>query len=110
MTTAESAALLAAGAFLALTVVLSIVCAWAVVRMRREAESLRTSRVETEALISELRAAVAHAHAAATRLDGAARRPGTGSALAYETLSAPVVKGLALASGIGQAARSMRSK
>ena len=110
MTTAESAALLAAGAFLALTVVLSIVFAWAVVRMRREAESLRTARVEAEALINELGTAVARAHAAATRLDGAARRPGTGSALAYETLSGPVVKGLALASGIGQAARSMRSK
>jgi hypothetical protein len=110
MTTAEAAALLAAGAFLALTVVLSIVCGWAVVRMRRETESLRTSRVETEALIAELGAAVAQAHAAATRLDGSARRAGAGSTLAYETFSAPVVKGLALASGIGQAARSMRSK
>ena len=110
MTTAESAALLAAGALLALCLVLTLACAWVVMRLRREIASLRTARIETEAALAALVAATAEARAAATALDESVRHPGVGSRLAYEALSAPVVKGLALASGVGQAARSLRSK
>lgn len=110
MTTGEAAALLAAGGLCALAMVLSIVCGWTVVRMRRETEALRSARVETESVLAELRAASAQARKAAAHLEDRARRAGAGSKLAYEALSGPVVKGLALASGVGQAARSLRSR
>ena len=108
MSTAEAAALMAAGAFLALTVVLALVVVFAVVRMRREAEELRKVRAEAATVVIELQQAAAAAVAAAIRLDDRARHREAGTRLAYETLSFPVVKGLALASGVGQAARSLR--
>jgi hypothetical protein len=110
MTTAEAAALMAAGALLTLTVVLTVVVVWTASRLRREVGALRTERLETAAVLAELRAATAQARAAATYLDDRTRHPGAASKLAYEALSTPVVKGLALASGMGQAARSLRTK
>ena len=107
MTIADTVALLAAGACVALTAVLSAVCVWTVTRMRRESERLRTVRVETEAALAGLVAATAEARAASAGLEEQARTSGRGSRLAYEALSAPVVKGLALASGVSQAARSI---
>ena len=108
MTTAEAAALMAAGALLALALVLSVVVVWTVARLRRETDALRMERLETEAVLAELRAAAAQARAAAAYLEDRTRHPGAASKLAYEALSTPVVKGLALASGMGQAARSLR--
>ena len=115
MPTAEAAALLAAGALLALTLVLGGACIWAMARLRREAEGLRTARVEADAAAARLMAATARAELAATRLDVvgervASERTGAASRLAYEALSGPVVKGLALATGVSQAARSLRSR
>ena len=108
MTTAEAAALMAAGAFLALTVVLTIVCVWTIVRLRREASALRITRIETEAMLEQLKAAAVEATLAAGTLAERARQSAAGTKLAYEALSGPVVKSLALASGVGQAARSLR--
>ena len=108
MTTAETVALLAAGALVALTAVLAVFCAVMVVRLRTETERLRSARVEAEAATAALQAVVGQARLVATEVDGRSR-DGIGT-LAYEALSTPVVKGLALASGIGQAARALRSK
>src|SRR5688500_6819537 len=108
MTTGEAAALLAAGACLALTAVLAAVCCWVVVRLRREAEALRIERAETAAASAALRAAAAEARVAAAHLEDRTRAVGAASKLAYETFSTPVVNGLALASGVGQAARSLK--
>ena len=108
MTTAEAFALMAAGALLALTGVLAVFCAVTIVRLRAETERLRSARAEAEAATAGLRAVVAEARLAAADLDGRPR--GNVGSLAYETLSTPVVKGLALATGIGQAARAMRTR
>ena len=110
MTNAESAALMAAGALLALCLVLVLACVWVVVRLRRETAALRTVRLEAEASVAALQAATAEARAAAAALEESLGHAGAGTRLAYEALSAPVVKGLALASGVGQAARSLRSR
>lgn len=108
MTTAEAVALIAAGAFLTLGAVLAVVCCWTAVRLHREVEALETARVETAAAVAQLEAAAARARAAAALLEDRLRHPGSATRLAYEAISTPVVKGLALASGVGQAARSLR--
>lgn len=108
MTTAEAAALIAAGALIALSLALWGGCVWVLCRLRRETEALRTVRVETAAATAELQAATAQARAAAAALGDRARQAGAPHRLAYEALTGPVVKGLALASGVGQAARSLR--
>jgi hypothetical protein len=110
MTTAEGAALLAAGALCAVSLMLALVCVWMAGRMRREAEALKTARVETQTMLAQLRAASAQARTAAARLDQRARHAEPAAKLVYEALSTPVVKGLALASGVSQAARSLRSR
>ena len=117
MTATELAALIVAIASVVAVVLLGVALVSIAKTLREVRKAVELLRTETVPVVQDLGEAVRSANAELDRVDGllgtAESIGGTvdsASRLAYVTFSNPVIKGLALATGTGRAARALRRK